>query len=109
MKKLKFLLVLTAVLFVNAISFAQVEDAAVTTEVQERVEVKVSDLPEAVTKALADQFAGYEVTQAFQTVQDGAEAFSVSLAKDEKSTVVVVDSQGNVLNNGTPEAPEEKE
>ena len=97
MKKLKFLLVVLVMSLMSTISFAQVEE--VKTEVQEKAEVKVSDLPEAVTKTLADAFAGYEATKAFSSTLNGKVVYYISLTAEEKSTEVIVDAEGNVVGN----------
>ena len=65
MRKLSFLFLFAALSLISLTTFAQEmkEDvkARATEMIQEKVEIKLSELPEAVTKALGEEFAEYRI------------------------------------------------
>ena len=67
MRKLRFLVLFTALGLFTMTTFAQEikeEVKAKTTKVvQEKVEIKLSELPEAVTDVLGDEFAEFTVSR----------------------------------------------
>lgn len=102
MRHLKILLVFGVMCFIGTVSFAQVETIEeVKTEVQEKTEVLISDLPQTVTKTLKDKYADYVTSKASSSIQDnGTVAYTVSLLKDKETTEVTIDSEGNVVEKG---------
>jgi len=97
MRKLSILFAFVLVSLVSTATFAQ--DTKVEAQVveQEKVEVQVSELPEAVTKTLGEQFAEYSAKKAYKTMQGDKEVYYVKLVKGEEYTKVLIDAEGNVI------------
>ena len=101
MRKLSFLFLFAAMSLLTTTTFAQeinedVKNMAVEA-VQEKVEIKLSELPEAVTKTLSEQFAEFTAEKAFKATVDGQDLFYVKLSKDDTYTMVTLDAEGEVL------------
>jgi len=115
MRKLSYVIVIAALSLISTTAFAQeVEETVEATEVaevteateveavaeavpQEKVEIQLSELPEAVTATLAADFAGYTADKAFKTATDGAETFTVQLSKEGEAIEVNFDAEGKVI------------
>jgi uncharacterized protein (UPF0333 family) len=94
MRKLKFLLLLVVISLISTVTYAQVEE----TEVQEKVAVQASDLPDAVAVTLKEKYAEYKVDKALQTEFNNKKAFYVLLSKGEESIKILIDAEGNIYN-----------
>jgi len=100
MRKLSFLFLFVAMSLVSTTMVAQENKEEVKTvaeAVQEKVEIKLSELPEAVTKTLGEQFAEHTAQKAYKATQDGAEIYHVKLEKEGAYTLVHFDAEGKVL------------
>ena len=101
MRKLSFLFLVAALSLVSTTAFAQEvqkEVKAVVKEVaQEKVEIKLSELPEAVTDVLGDEFAEFTAEKAYKAQKNNADVFYIKLKKDGKYTKVLIDATGKVL------------
>ena len=100
MKKLSFAVAFAAMSLVSTGAFAQeVEETVEVVEAaqQEAVEIQVSELPEAVTKAIAANFSEHTAERAFTTSKDEKPAYLVVLAKGDAKEEVLFDAEGNVL------------
>ncbi len=101
MRKLGFLFLVAALSLVSTTTFAQENKEDVTVAVkesaQEKVEIKLSELPEAVTKSLGENFAESTAEKAYKVTQDGQEIYHVKLEKDGAYTMVHFDAEGKVL------------
>ena len=101
MRKLSFLFLFAALSLFTTTTFAQeVKEeikATATKAVQEKSEIKLSELPEVVTDVLGDQFAEYTAEKAYKATKDNAEVFYIKLKKDGKYTKVLIDATGKVL------------
>ncbi len=100
MKKLSFLLLFMALSLVSTTTFAQeVKDdvKAIVEEVQEKVEIKLSELPEAVTKVLGEEFTEHTAEKAYKVTHDDQETFHVKLEKEGAYTMVHFDAEGKIL------------
>ena len=101
MRKLSFLFLFAALSLISLTTFAQEmkEDvkARATEMIQEKVEIKLSELPEAVTKALGEEFAEYTAAKAYKAKKANKEIFHVKLEKEGKYTMVHFDAEGNVI------------
>ena len=76
MRKLSYLIVFAALSLISTTTFAQEVKEEVKAEVkkvlqEDKVEVKLSELPEAVTDALGDEFEGYTAKKAYKTKKRG--------------------------------------
>jgi len=101
MRKLSFLFLFAAFSLVTTTTFAQevkeeVKTVALATA-QEKVEIKLSELPEAITKTIGEQFAESTAEKAYKATQDGQDIYHVKLEKDGAYTLVHFDTEGKVL------------
>lgn len=102
MKKLSYLIVITALSLISTTTFAQEVKEKMKMEVKEtlqseKVEVNLSELPEAVTDVLGDEFAGYTAKKAYKTKKENKEVYFIKLEKEGKYLKVLIDSKGNVV------------
>ncbi len=97
MRKLSILLAFAVLSLVSTTTFAQETKEKVQAIEQEKVEVQISELPEAVTKALGEQFTGFTAEKAYKTVQDEKEVYYVKLVKGEQHVKALIDAEGNVI------------
>jgi len=101
MRKLRFLVLFAALGLFTIMTFAQEVEETVTETVevvaQEKVEIKLSELPEAIKTTLGAKFADSTAEKAFKITQDGAEIYHVQLVKDGTKTLVHFDAEGKVL------------
>lgn len=100
MRKLSFLVAFAVMSLVSTATFAQeVEEAVVeaAAQQQEKVEVQVSELPEAITAAIAADFADYSADKAYKTTKDEQEVYWVVLSKEDAKIKVLFDAAGKVI------------
>ena len=95
MKKLIYLLLIGAFSLTSTTVFAQETKEAQET-IQDKVEVQLSDLPEAVTKALGENFAGYTAEKAYKVIHNKKEIYYIYMVKDDESIRVIIDTEGNI-------------
>jgi hypothetical protein len=95
--------VIFAALALGFVSFATVNAATKATVssssevVNEKVEIKPSELPEAVKTALTgEEFAGWSVTKAY-VVKGEATHYEINLTKGEETTTVKLDEAGKKI------------
>lgn len=105
MRKLSILLAFAVLSLVSTTTFAQDAKEEVKEVAQDKVEIQISELPEAVTKTLGEQFAEYTAEKAYKSVLDEKEVYYVKLVKDGEYNVVLIDAEGNVIQK--EEEPEE--
>jgi len=97
MRKLSILLAFAVLSLVSTTTFAQEAKEEVKEVVQDKVEIQISELPEAVTKTLGEQYAEYNAEKAYKSVLDEKEVYYVKLVKDGEYNVVLIDAEGNVI------------
>jgi ElaB/YqjD/DUF883 family membrane-anchored ribosome-binding protein len=102
MRKLSYLIVFAALSLISTTTFAQEEGEEVKAEAkemlqQEKVEVKLSELPEAVTKTLSEQFEEYTAEKAYKGVEDEKVVYYIHLIKEGENIVAAIDADGNVI------------
>ncbi len=103
MKKLFVLSVFVLFGLISTTTFAQVEED-VKTEVQDKTEIKVSELPDAVAKALKDNFANFTAKKASKVLKQNVDTkkneafYYVTLTKGKEKLSVLIDPKGNVIN-----------
>lgn len=97
MRKLSILLAFAVLSLVSTTTFAQETKEEVKEIVQDKVEIQISELPEAVTKTLGEQFAEFTAEKAYKSVLDEKEVYYVKLVKDGEYNVVLIDAEGNVI------------
>ena len=96
MRKLSFLIAFTTLSLISTTTFAQEAQATEVVQ-QEKVEIKTSDLPEAVTKAVAADFQGYTIDKAFKSSIEGQDIFTVQLSKDGEALEINYTAEGKVV------------
>lgn len=102
MKKLNYLIVFVTLSFLSTTTFAQEVKEKVKMESKEmlqkeKVEVKLSELPEAVTDVLEDEFDGYTAKKAYKATKENKEVFYIKLEKEGKYIKVLIDTEGQVI------------
>lgn len=99
MRKLSILLALLVVSFASTTTFGQETKELVqkVKQEKEKVAVQISELPEAVTKTLGEQFAEYTADKAYKTVKNNKEVYYVKLVKGEEYKKVLIDAEGNLI------------
>jgi len=98
MRKLSFLFLVAALSLISTATFAQeIKEEVKVVAQEEAVEIKLSELPEAVTKALGEQFAEHTAEKAYKAKKDGKDIFQVKLEKDGSYTMVHFSAEGEVL------------
>ncbi len=100
MRKVIYLWVFTAVSLISTTTFAQKVEEKINVKVQEqtqnKLEVKISELPDAVTKAIGEQYAGFTIEKAYKSTAK-EEIYIVKLLKGEKHIKVLMDAKGNLI------------
>ena len=100
MKKLIYLFAFGVLSLTSTTAFAQeVKEVKekVQKTIQDKVEVQIGDLPEAVTKTLGEKFAEYTAEKAYKITYNKKEIYYIDLIKEEKSIKTVIDSKGNII------------
>lgn len=102
MKKLSYLIVFVMLSLISTTTFAQEVKEKVKMESKEmlqkeKVEVKLSELPEAVTDVLGDEFDGYTAKKAYKATKENKEVFYIKLEKEGKYIKVLIDTEGQVI------------
>lgn len=105
MRKLSLIMVFAAACLFSTTSFAQEVEKAkemkevktATKKMQDKVQVELAELPEAVTKTLGEQFAEFTPAKAYKTKKDGKAVYYVKLKKEGKYIKTLIDAEGNVL------------
>ena len=102
MKKLNYLIVFVMLSVISTTTFAQEVKEKVKKESKEmlqkeKVEVQLSELPEAVTDVLGDEFDGYIAKKAYKATKDNKEVFYIKLEKEGKYIKVLIDTAGQVI------------
>lgn len=101
MKKLFVLSVFVLSGLISTTTFAQEEK--VVEGISNEAEVKVSELPDAVTKALKENFVGYTAKKVSKILKQNADTkkneafYNVLLTKGKESLIVLIDPKGNVV------------
>lgn len=98
MKKLSFLFAIAFMTLTATATFAQEIEESVQEEVQqEKVEVAIADLPEAITNAIAADFADYTADKAYKGSKDEQEVYWVKLTGENGTIKVLFNANGEVL------------
>lgn len=97
MRKLSFLFLFVAVGLVSTTTYAQEVTKEVVKKQQEKVEVQISELPEAITKTLKAEFADLKADKAYKFEKEGKTLFYVKLKNADKHIKVTLDAEGKVL------------
>lgn len=97
MKKLSLVFAFAIVALFSTATFAQEVTEEVEETIQQRVEVKVSELPEAILKTLKEEFSDYTADKAYKTTENQKEIFYVILIKEKETLTVIIDANGGLI------------
>jgi len=101
MRKLSLVFAFVVFALVSTTTFAQEGMEAATQDVaeavQEKTEVKVSELPEAVTKTLTEEFSDFTADKAYKATENEKEVYYINLVKEDEALTVIIDADGNVV------------
>ena len=91
--------VFASVSFANANSTGVLYSPAAIVTMQEKVEIKPQELPEAVKTTLRNgTYQSWQIQQAFTVTADGGEQiYELTLSKGEESQTVKLDKDGKVI------------
>lgn len=95
-KKTLMLVVIT--LLISTIGFAQSKTNATQNINKVKLKIKVSEIPVVVVKTLNKEYTNFTPEKAFKTKRNNKQAYFISLIKDETTTTVYIDTNGNILN-----------
>jgi len=96
MRKLSFLIAFAVLSLISTATFAQEEQATENVQ-QEKAEIQLGDLPEAVATAVTADFQGYTAEKAFKSSIDGQDIFTIQLSKDGEAFEVNYNAEGKVV------------
>ncbi|MCB0804156.1 MAG: hypothetical protein KDC05_00070 [Bacteroidales bacterium] len=71
---------------------------SVTAYAQDKAEIKVSELPEAITTNLSDQHAGWEAVKAYKQSAMNGTTYEVIVKNDDQKMRFTYDERGRLLN-----------
>jgi len=101
MRKVIYFFVVAIISLASTTTFAQeVKEevkAVVQEKLQDKTEVKISELPEAVTKTLSEKYAEYTAEKAYKVSKDNKEVYYVKLVNGEQYIKVLIDAEGKVI------------
>jgi len=101
MKKVIYFFVVAWISLASTTTFAQEVKEEVKAVVQEKrqdkIEVKISELPEAVTKTLNEKYAEYTTEKAYKATKDAKAVYYVKLVNGEQYIKVLIDAEGKVI------------
>ena len=93
MKKLSTLFAFILLSLIYTTTFAQEEQVAKVVQ-QERTEIHLDQLPEAIAKALATDYKGYSVRKVFTSSKDGQYIYSIQLFKASEAIEANYNAEG---------------
>ncbi len=96
MRKLSTLIAFILLSLIYTTTFAQEEQVAKVVQ-QERAEIHLDQLPEAIAKALATDYKGYSVGKVFTSSKNGQYIYSIQLFKDGEAIEVDYNAEGKVI------------
>lgn len=100
MKKLSLLVAFAVMSLVSTTTFAQEIEESIAEEVieqEDKIEIEVGELPEAIMNAISTNFSELTAAKAFKTLKDDNEFYLVVLVKDDAQEEVLFDAEGNVI------------
>lgn len=100
MKKVSLVLAIMALSVTGSYAIAQnsVEPTVETNLVmQDKVEIPLSELPAAISDALAANYADYEAVKAFKSSADGNDIYEVEMKNEDSTVTIAFDAEGNVV------------
>ena len=100
MRKLSFLFLFAALSLVSSNTFASEELALVITQ-EDKVEIKIGELPKAVIKTLSKEFAEFTIAKAYKATIYNKEVFYLKLVKNGRYAGATINADGTVVGQKT--------
>jgi len=100
MRKLSFLFLVATLSLVSANTFAKAELALVITQ-EDKVEIKIGELPKAVIKTLSTEFAEFTIEKAYKATIYNKEVFYLKLVKNGRYAGATINADGTVVGQKT--------
>ncbi len=97
MRKLSYLIAFAVLSLISTTTFAQEVEEATEVAQQEKIEIQLNELPEAVATAVGVDFEGYTADKAFKSSQDGQDIYTIQLSKDGEAIEVNYNTEGKVV------------
>ncbi len=98
MRKLSYLIVFVTLSLTSTVFAQDVVEATAETIQQEKSEIQVGELPEAITNAITSEFSNYTAGKAFKSILDGQEVYYVQLTKDDTASIeVLFNNAGKII------------
>ena len=95
MRKLSYLILIAVLGLSSANTFAINVDVAITQE--DKVEIKISELPKAVTKTLSKEFAEFTVVKAYKATIYNKDVFYLKLVKNGIYAGARINADGTIV------------
>jgi len=96
MRKLSFLFLFAVLSLVSANTFANEELAIVITQ-EDKVEIKIGELPKAVIKTLSKEFAEFTIAKAYKATIYNKEVFYIKLVKNGRYAGATINADGTLV------------
>jgi len=98
MKKLSYLIVFVTLSLTNTVFAQDIVEASTETIQQEKNEIQIGELPEAITNALTSEFSNYTTNKAFKSTLDGQEVYYVQLTNTDVTSIeVLFNNAGKII------------
>ena len=100
MRKLSFLFLVTIFSLVSANTFAK-ENLALEIIQEDKVEIKIGELPKAVIKTLSSDFSEFTIEKAYKAIIYNKEVFYLTLVKNGRYAGATINADGTVVGQKT--------
>ena len=91
-------MLVAVMLLISTIGFAQSKTTTTKDTNKVKLKIKVSEIPVVVVKTLNKEYTNFTPEKVYKTKKNNKQAYFISLIKDETTTVVYIDTNGNILN-----------
>lgn len=98
MKKVSLVVAVMALGLTSTFAFAQNSSEPIVETnlvIQDKVEIPLSELPAAISDALAANYADFEAVKAFKSSADGKDLYEVELKNEDSTVTIAFDAEGN--------------
>ena len=100
MRKLSFLFLFAILSLVSVNTFAKQDVPLVLTQ-EDKVEIKIGELPKAVIKTLSKEFSEFTIAKAYKATIYNKEVFYLKLVKNGRYAGATINADGTVVGQKT--------
>ena len=100
MRKLSFLFLFAILSLVSVNTFAKQDVTLVLTQ-EDKVEIKIGELPKAVIKTLSKEFSEFTIAKAYKATIYNKEVFYLKLVKNGRYAGATINADGTVVGQKT--------